>query len=108
MAQATEALRMFLELVRDNADLQLSLMGIGSADEACVIARGHGLEISAADFTTWRDGRVAELEDEELEPSELSAVVGGLSISPTSGALTSALKLNFLPGDMFIFLRMIG
>ena len=108
MAHATESLRTFLELARDDAELQLSLMGIGTADEACAIARHHGLEISVSDFTTWRDSRVAELEDEELQPSELSAVVGGLSTSPTTVALSNALKLNFLPGDMFIFLRMLG
>jgi predicted ribosomally synthesized peptide with nif11-like leader len=107
MAPASESLLGFLEFARANADLQLYLMGIGTAEEACTIARDHGFEISADDFTIWRDGRVAELEDEELQPSELSAVVGGVSLSPTTSTLSSSLKLSFLPGDMFIFLRML-
>jgi predicted ribosomally synthesized peptide with nif11-like leader len=107
MAHATAALADFLSLARSNAELQLALMGIGSADEACAVAQGHGFEIAPADFAAWRDARLSELQDEELQPGDLADVVGGVALNPSTLNPTLTRSAKFLPADMLYFLRMI-
>ena len=100
-------LQQFLAKTRSDSDLQTQLMGCPTAQAFVDTASAAGFELDVAAVEQWQEKRIAELEDTELDTSQLSDVAGGFS-SPISLKSSLLQKNQFIPGDMYKFMMFIA
>lgn len=98
---------LFLAEIRKSPKLQSKLMGCPSAESFVKEAQSIGIQLDINDVKQWQNQRIEELESSELDLTDLSTVSGGFSPLKLS-TFSFSLKSKFLPGDMLMFLKMIG
>ena len=82
-------------------------MGCPTAQSFVDTASTAGFQLDVQEVEQWQQKRIAELDDTELETSQLSDVAGGFS-SQISLKSTLLQKKQFIPGEMFKFMMFIA